>query len=70
MDLNITADDAQISTSRSSGQITVYLSGINESDLISTESFQQIGIDRFVGEFGARNVLDHLKEVYPELFND
>lgn len=69
MDLNITADDAQISTSRSSGQITVYLSGIDERDLLSTENFQQIGIERFVGEFGAEDVLNYIEENYPELLN-
>lgn len=68
MDLNIRAEDAQISTTRSSGQITVYLSGVDEQDLLSTENFQSIGINKFVGEFGAEEVLEYLKNDYPELF--
>lgn len=68
MDLNITAEDVQISTTRESGQISLYISGIDERDLLSTENFQSIGIPKFVGEFGAEAVLHHLKENYPELF--
>lgn len=68
MDLNIQADDAQISTSRSSGQITCYLSGINEGDLLSTENFQAISLLKWIGEWGVENVLDCIKENYPELF--
>lgn len=70
MDLNIDAQDAQISTTRSTGYINVYLSGVEEKDLLSSENFQSIGIGRFIGEFGAENVLDHLKENYPELFTE
>jgi hypothetical protein len=68
MDLNITCQDASISSTRGSSQLNVYLTDIHENDLLSTENFQQIGIDKFVGEFGAENVLAHLKELYPELF--
>lgn len=68
MDLNIKAADATISTNRGSVNVDCYLSGVDENDLLSTENFQQIGIDKFVGEFGAENVLAHLKELYPELF--
>jgi hypothetical protein len=68
MDLNIDAQDAQISTTRSSGYINVYLSGVEEKDLLSSENFQAIGIGRFIGEFGAESTLDFLKDNYPELF--
>lgn len=68
MDLNIKAADANISTHRGDINVTCYLSGVDESDLLSSENFQQIGIDRFIGEFGAENVLKNLKELYPELF--
>lgn len=70
MDLQISADEATISSTRSNSQVNVFLSGINERDLLEKEVFQSIGIADFVGEFGADNVLQMLKENYPELFND
>lgn len=68
MDLNINADNVEISTTRNSGRVTVYLNDIDENDLLSTENFQAIGLGKWIGEFGAENVLDYLKENYPELF--
>lgn len=49
MDLNIQADDIQISTNRNPGQIRCYLSGVYESDLLSTENFQAIPIMKWGG---------------------
>ena len=69
MDLNINADSCEISTTRNSGRVNVYLNDVDENDLLSTENFQAIGIPKFVGEFGAENVLEYLKSDYPELFN-
>lgn len=68
MDLNIDAQDAQITSRRGSGNITVYLSGIDGVDLISSENFQSIGLGKWIGEFGAESTLDFLKDNYPELF--
>jgi hypothetical protein len=68
MDLNINADTCEISTTRNSGRLNVYLNDVDENDLLSTENFQSIGLDKWVGEFGAETVLQHLKDVYPELF--
>lgn len=64
------ADEATISSTRSSGQVNVYLYGVDEGEILSTDVIQKIGLDKWIGEFGAENVLDFLKQNYPELFND
>jgi hypothetical protein len=69
MDLNIQAESVEVSTTRNSGRVNVYLNDVDTRDLLSQETLKEIGVKSFVEEFGADEVFNFLKSDYPELFN-